>query len=54
MTPAEEAALREEARQNPALAPHVASLLEMHLRAKAMAAVLARKAELGRAVAEGR
>lgn len=48
MTPAEETALREEARQNPALVPHVESLLAMQLRAKAIADVLARKADMGR------
>lgn len=54
MTPSEEAALREEVRRDPALAPHVQSLIEMQLRAAAIADVLARKADLGRAVAEGR
>lgn len=48
MTPAEETALREEARQNPALAPHVESLLAMQMRAKAIADVLAKKTDLGR------
>ena len=51
MTAAEEAALRDEARQNPAIAQHVASLLEMELRARAIADVLARKADFGRTVA---
>lgn len=50
MTPAEIAALEEEARQNPALAPHIHSLIAMRMRAKAIADMLARKADLGRAL----
>lgn len=52
MTPAEVTALQEEARRDPRLAPHVASLIEMDLRAKAIADVLARKADLGRLEAQ--
>lgn len=54
MTPAEEAKLREDARRDPSLAPHVAALLHAARVAAAIADVLARKADLGRAVAEGR
>lgn len=54
MTPAEEAALRDDARRDPSLAPHVAALLRAARMAQAIADVLARKADLGRRVAEGR